>query len=64
MEYKKFDYKNYKNCYCEVGNYLYKSQSMFIQINNEDEGNIVTATVNMPDYIYARYSNYKKLFRE
>lgn len=52
MKCKKFDYKNYKNCYFEVGNYAYNSQSMFIQIKNEDEGDITTASVNMPDYLY------------
>jgi len=52
MEYKKFNYKKYKNCYFEVGNYAYNSQSMYIQIKNNDEGDILTATVNMPDYFY------------
>lgn len=52
MECKRFKYKTYKNCYLEVGNYLYNSQSMFIQIKNDNEGDIATATVNMPDYLY------------
>lgn len=52
MRCKTFNYKEYKNCYFEVGNYLYNSQSMFIQIKNEDEGDIATATVNMQDYFY------------
>lgn len=52
MKYRKFNYKNYKNCYCEVGNYTYNSQSMFIQIKNEKYGDLYTATVNMPDYMY------------
>lgn len=52
MNYKTFKYKKYKNCYFEVGNYLYNSQSMFIQIKNNEEGDIATATVNMPGYLY------------
>lgn len=52
MECKKFNYKNYENCYFEVGNYVYNSQSMFIQIKNNDEGDITTVTVNMPEYLY------------
>lgn len=52
MEYKKFNYKNYKNCYFEVGNYFHNPQAMAIQIKNEDEEDIATATVNMPDYLY------------
>lgn len=52
MEYRKFNYKNYKNCYFEVGNYVYNPQSMYIQIRNSEEGDITTVTVNMPDYFY------------
>jgi hypothetical protein len=52
MDYKKFNYKKYKDCYFEVGNYLYNSQSMFIQIKNKEYGDLYTATVNMPDYMY------------
>ena len=52
MKYKTFNYKKYKNCYFEVGNYFYNSQSMFIEIKNKKEGNIATATVNMPGYLY------------
>lgn len=52
MKCKTFNYKEYKNCYFEVGNYLYNSQSMFIQIKNEEEGDIATATVNMKEYFY------------
>lgn len=52
MKCKKFNYKNYKNCYFEVGNYFYNSQSMFINIKNENEGDIAIATVNMTDYMY------------
>ena len=50
MVYKKFNYKKYKDCYFEVGNYLYNSQSMFIQIKNKEYGDLYT--VNMPDYMY------------
>lgn len=52
MKYKKFNYKKYKDCYFEVGNYFYNSQSMFIQIKNKEYGELYTATVNMPDYLY------------
>lgn len=52
MKCKKFNYKNYKNCYFEVGNYLYNSQSMFIQIKNKEYGDLYIATVNMQDYMY------------
>lgn len=49
MKYKTFKYKNYKNCYFEVGNY--NSSSMYINITNGRSCDIV-ATVNMPDYFY------------
>lgn len=52
MECKKFKYKEYKNCYFEVGNYKNNSQSMFIQIKNNVKGNIRTVTANMKDYLY------------
>ena len=52
MKYKTFKYKNYTNCYFEVGNYAYNPQAMFIQIKNDNEGDILTATVNMPNYLY------------
>lgn len=52
MKYKTFKYKKYNDCWFEVGNYYYNPKAMFIQINNKDEGNITTATVNMPDYFY------------
>lgn len=52
MECKKFNYKNYKNCTFEVGNYVYNKQVMSIQIVNEEFGDIATCTVNMPDYMY------------
>ena len=52
MEYKKFSYKNYLDCYFEVGNYMYNPDSMFINIKNSEDGDITTATVNMMDYFY------------
>lgn len=52
MKCKTFKYRKYNNCYCEVGNYAYNSQSMFIQIKNKEYGDLYTATVNMPDYMY------------
>lgn len=53
MNYKKFKYKNYKNCYFEVGTYFYNHSAMSIQIKNDDEGDIITVTLNMPDYFYS-----------
>lgn len=52
MECKKFNYKKYGKCYFEVGNYLYNSQSMFINIESEEGESIATCTVNMLDYMY------------
>lgn len=48
----KFNYKKYKNCYFEVGNYLYNPQSMFINMIDENGEDITTVTVNMSDYLY------------
>ena len=52
MKYKTFKYKNYKDCYFNVSNYLYNKQSMAISIKNEDGEDITVATVNMNDYMY------------
>ena len=52
MDYKTFNYKNYRDCYFYVENYLYNKQAMAITIVNENEGNIVVCTVNMTDYLY------------
>lgn len=49
MKYKTFKYKNYTNCYFEVGNYT--SSSMYIKINNSENCDLVV-TVNMSDYFY------------
>lgn len=53
MNCKTFKYKDYRDCYFEVGNYAYNKQSMYIQIINKLDGEIITATVNMPDYFYS-----------
>ena len=54
MEYKTFKYKNYRNCYFEVGNYLYNSQAMYIELygdgDGEKDGLIITVTVNINDF--------------
>lgn len=52
MNYKTFNYKNYKECWFEVGNYATLNKPMYIQICNKIDGDIITATVNMPGYFY------------
>lgn len=52
MEYKTFKYKNYGDCYFNVGNYYHNKQSMAITIKSMDGEDITVATVNMPDYLY------------
>ena len=52
MNYKKFNYKNYKNCYFEVGTYLYNPFAMSIKIVNARGDDITMVTVNMKDYVY------------
>lgn len=64
MNYKTFNYKKYKNCYFEVGNYVYNSQAMYIQMKNKDEGDILTVTVNMPDYFYQENTTTIKNYSE
>lgn len=53
MKYKKFDYKNYKDCYFIVSNYRNGFQPIAITIENKKVGIITTATVNMPGYCYS-----------
>lgn len=53
MKYKTFKYKEYNNCWFEVGNYLNPKQSMYIKIVNKNEGDIADVTVNMADYFYS-----------
>lgn len=64
MEYKTFNYKKYRKCYFEVGNYLHNLQSMFIQIKNDEDGAICMATVNMSDYLYYPYTATIKNYSE
>lgn len=52
MKYKTFKYKNYENCYFNVGNYLYNKQSMAISIKSVGGEDITVVTVNMSDYMY------------
>lgn len=52
MNCKTFKYKNYGDCYFEVGNYNYNKQAMAICIINTQGENITVATVNMDDYLY------------
>ena len=52
MECKKFNYKNYKNCWFNVGKYAGMFGTMFIEIENKEKGEICVATVNMPGYCY------------
>ena len=64
MNYKTFKYKRYKNCYFEVGNYLYNKQAMSIMINNDKWEDPIVVTVNMPDYLYAPNSATIKNYSE
>lgn len=52
MECKKFNYKNYKNCWFNVGTYVGMFGPMFIEIENASSGPICVVTVNMPGYCY------------
>ena len=52
MKCKTFKYKNYGDCYFEVGNYLYNKQCMSISIISVDGEPITVCTVNMSDYMY------------
>ncbi len=52
MNFKTFKYKNYGECYFNVGTYLYNKQSMAISIKSIDGEDITVATVNMNDYMY------------
>lgn len=52
MEYKKFSYKNNKNCSFRVGNYLNNKQAMAIEILDDLGDRLYVCTVNKPDYFY------------
>lgn len=52
MIYKTFKYKNYGDCYFNVGNYMYNRQSMAISIVSTEGESITTVTVNMRYYMY------------
>lgn len=53
MEHKTFNYKNYRNCSFEVGNYMNNPQAMYILILNSKGEEIKRVTVNMTDYFYS-----------
>lgn len=42
---KKFTYKNYTDCYFNVGSYMANKEAMAISIQNNDVGPITTCTV-------------------
>lgn len=52
MKNKTFKYKNYGDCYFNVGNYVSNKQSMTINIVSIEGEAVTTATVNMKDYLY------------
>lgn len=52
MNYKTFKYKNYGDCYFNVGNYMYNRQSLAISIVSTEGESITTVTVNMRYYMY------------
>lgn len=52
MNCKTFKYKNYGDCFFNVGNYYYNKDSMSINMVNTEGENITTVTVNMSDYFY------------
>ncbi len=52
MNCKTFKYKNYGDCYFNVGNYVYNKQSMAISIITKDGESVTVCTVNMKDYLY------------
>ncbi len=52
MKCKTFKYKNYGDCYFNVGNYFHNKQSMAISILSKNGESIAVATVNMNDYLY------------
>ena len=53
MKYKTFNYKKYKGCSFEVGNYKYNPQSMSIIIVDSEGEERAIVTINMPDYFYS-----------
>lgn len=52
MKFKTFKYKDYENCYFNVGNYYYGKDSMAITMINTKGEEITTVTVNMTNYFY------------
>lgn len=52
MEFKKFNYKRNKNCYFEVGNYVYNHQSMYIRMMNNKGEEIYRCTTNISGWLY------------
>lgn len=64
MNHKTFKYKNYGDCYFNVGNYYYNKFAMAISIFNMDGESITTVTVNMNDYLYTPYTATIKNYSE
>lgn len=52
MSYKTFNYKNYGECYFNVGNYAFNKMAMSISIERKNGEPITVVTVNMSDYVY------------
>jgi hypothetical protein len=52
MKCKTFKYKNYGDCYFNVGSYLNNNQSMAISMESIDGEMITMVTVNRVDYLY------------
>lgn len=52
MKCKTFKYKNYGECYFDVGSYLYNKQAMAISISSLEGESITVVTVNMKNYMY------------
>lgn len=52
MKCKTFKYKNYGDCFFNVGSYYYNKNSMAINMVNTEGENITTVTANMNDYFY------------
>lgn len=49
---KRFKYKDYKNCYFNVASYAYNKKAMAIEIENREDGPIITCTVFIEDGLY------------
>ena len=50
---KKFNYKNYKDCYFIVGSYRANKEAISISIQNDDIGAIAICTMYIKDCLYS-----------